>query len=256
VIKSRIQIHSRDKLKVQLLSDEIHLCLFLFFWHLFSEGQLFSLIEDEHESCSKQENDQSPGESVRPSKSEMIAVVLLEEFDGIKDAGDDDRQHSDEKTVDAGTVGAKLASFNSRAKADGDGDEGGESDDDGENHQNLTCQQPGRNAVVEFADEGFGAGLLPLRFGENGGDLALLEEAVSRVRELAALQSPRRRSRRRDEEEEGHQAEQTCQHLNASGDDDGLHLWFHRRAHDDFLTMNVIRLNDENNKIHTMVLLF
>lgn len=134
MIKTRIQIHSHDKLKVQLLNDEIHLCLFLFIWHLFSEGQLFSLIKDEHECSSNQENGQSPGESVRPSESEMIAFVVLEEFDGIKDARDDDGQHSDEITVDAGTVGAKLASFNSRAKADGDGDEGGESDDDGENH--------------------------------------------------------------------------------------------------------------------------
>jgi len=89
---------------------------------------------------------------------------------------------------------------------------------------------------MKFANERLGAFFLCFLF-RNGGDLAFLEEAVSRVGHLVALQSPRRRSGRRDEEEEGHQAEQTCQDLNASGDDDGLHFWFHRCAHGDFVTI-------------------
>ena len=65
---------------------------------------------------------------------------------------------------------------------------------------------------MKVANEGFGAGNIQELLGR-GGDFAVLEEAVGRVGHLVALQSPRRRSRRRDQQQSGHETEQTCQDL-------------------------------------------
>jgi hypothetical protein len=50
----------------------------------------------------------------------------LEELDRIEDVRDDDTQNGEEVAIDASTVGTELASFDRRAKADGDRQEGDE----------------------------------------------------------------------------------------------------------------------------------